>query len=684
MKLKIFHKELIFSLTIGVLLLLLPWGFSHKYGQPGNGYLFTFIFFIIILIIFCSLINLRQVICLPKISIIDLLLFFYISFALISGILNSMKFSLSFILELIGYTIVYLIIRTIKINPVILLVFVLLAGLAQAIYGNLQLYGFYPSHHNLFKMTGSFFNPGPYAGYLVSILPVAIVLSLFKYQNILINSEKYIKTIGKNTPNRSVSLNWQDSFRKLTKLSSKINQNFFNKKWITLNPFLFQYLTSITIIAILLVLPASKSRSAWIAAIASFLFILGNGWYFGSIGKINPTFLNWRREFGRKYKSTFVKITAVVIVLAIFSGGLFALYNMKKDSANGRVFIWKVTAQMIKQKPLFGHGLNKFDAHYMDYQADYFKKKPTSNESFVADNTKYAFNEFLRITSETGVIGLTICLAILYFVLFGKSIQLSQKEKLLLISLRAAIVAIIVFALFSYPAKILPIKLNFILFLSLSTNYIVPLRNIKLKNARINNVGLYKLKKPENGKTSFAQIIIIFLFLSVLYYVSVNGYKLYHANLKWKIAFTTYQMGAYKASLKDYVEAYPSLRFNGDFLLSYGKALSMADEHKKAINILEQAKNYYPNTILYTALGDSYKALSKTGKAETSYLQAWYMIPSRFYPKYLLAKLYYDTGQNDKATNIAEELLKKEVKIQSTAIEEIKDEMKKIIELPKE
>lgn len=681
MKLKILNKELIFSLTIGVLFLLLPWGFSHKYGQPGNGYLFTFIFFIIILIIFYCLINLRQVICLPKISIIDLLLFFYISFALISSILTSTKFSFSFVLELIGYTLVYVVIRTININPVILLVFLLLSGLAQAVYGNLQLYGFYPSHHSLFKMTGSFFNPGPYAGYLVSILPVAIALSLFKYQIFLINSEKHIEIIEKNTPKHSVSPHWQDSFRKLTKLSFKINQKFFYEKWITLNPLLFQYLTTITIIVILLVLPASKSRAAWVAAIASFLFISGNGWYFGSsIGKINPIFLNWRTKFGLKHKSTFVKITAVAIVLSIFSGGLFALYNMKKDSANGRIFIWKVTAQMIKQKPLFGHGLNKFDAHYMDYQADYFKKKPTSNESFVADNTKYAFNEFLRITSETGIIGLTVCLAILYFVLFGNPIQLSKKEKLLLISFRAAIVAIIVFGFFSYPAKILPIKLNFILFLALSTNYLVPLRNIKFNNVRIIKVGLNKLKRRKNGKTGFARIILTFWFLSVLYYVSVNGYKLYHANLKWKIAFTTYQMGAYRASIKDYTNAYPLLRFNGDFLLSYGKALSMADEHKKAITILEYAKNYYPNTILYTALGDSYKELGKIDKAETSYLQAWYMIPSRFYPKYLLAKLYYDTGQNDKAMEVAEELLKKEVKIQSTAIMEIKEEMKNIIE----
>lgn len=55
------------------------------------------------------------------------------------------------------------------------------------------------------------------------------------------------------------------------------------------------------------------------------------------------------------------------------------------------------------------------------------------------------------------------------------------------------------------------------------------------------------------------------------------------------------------------------------------------------------------------------------------------MNPSRFYPKYLLAKLYNETGL-EKAVFTANELLQKQVKIKSTAIEDIKEEMKNIIE----
>ena len=56
------------------------------------------------------------------------------------------------------------------------------------------------------------------------------------------------------------------------------------------------------------------------------------------------------------------------------------------------------------------------------------------------------------------------------------------------------------------------------------------------------------------------------------------------------------------------------------------------------------------------------------------------MNPSRFYPKYLLAKLYDESGQKEKAITTARELLDKEIKVESTAIEEIQEEMQKIIE----
>lgn len=55
------------------------------------------------------------------------------------------------------------------------------------------------------------------------------------------------------------------------------------------------------------------------------------------------------------------------------------------------------------------------------------------------------------------------------------------------------------------------------------------------------------------------------------------------------------------------------------------------------------------------------------------------MNPSRFYPKFLLAKLYDESNQKQKAIVVATELLQKEVKIQSSAINEIREQMKSIL-----
>ena len=105
----------------------------------------------------------------------------------------------------------------------------------------------------------------------------------------------------------------------------------------------------------------------------------------------------------------------------------------------------------------------------------------------------------------------------------------------------------------------------------------------------------------------------------------------------------------------------------------------MAGEHEKAVEVLEEAKTHINNTILYTALGISYQELGQYQKAEASLQHAWHMVPNRFFPLYLLAKLYDDSNQTGKATAMARQILSKEVKVPSKAIAEMKDEMQKIL-----
>lgn len=157
------------------------------------------------------------------------------------------------------------------------------AGLVETIYGFGQLYGWFASGHSLYRLTGSFFNPGPYSGFLVMVLPVVLFYCLSVY------------------PGRQKSVGeWR----------YKLESGFV---WGIL-------------LLILSILPAGMSRSSWLAAVAG-------------CGVVTAFYYRIRKqlkELGRKLgkKAWWVAGIGVVCLLLLFSG----LYLMKKDSADGRPF----------------------------------------------------------------------------------------------------------------------------------------------------------------------------------------------------------------------------------------------------------------------------------------------------------------------------------------------------------
>lgn len=50
----------------------------------------------------------------------------------------------------------------------------ILMGGIEAVWGLRQIYGFATSNHSLYAVTGSFYNPGPYSGYLALVFPVCL------------------------------------------------------------------------------------------------------------------------------------------------------------------------------------------------------------------------------------------------------------------------------------------------------------------------------------------------------------------------------------------------------------------------------------------------------------------------------------------------------------------------------
>lgn len=612
-------SRLILLILTAIIILILPQLNWHEYASGTiSGKLIFFMYISMVLMVFYTGIILfsRQILfSFSKIDITLLVLVLYITlnrYYIHTGYGFSTRY-----LELLGLCFFYIVLRCINLKYFpLLLLSVIMSAVFQAVYGNLQLLGFYSSNHSGFKMTGSFFNPGPYAGFLAITWAISLGMYLFK-ENVILEME--------------------------TQLKSKVAfcTRFQN--------FIFKYIPLAGLISIIVVLPALQSRASWIVILVSTLILLEFKYNF---------FKNILKKGTVRSPKTLV-LSAISVIL-IF--GLFSLYNYKKASSDGRIFIWKITTQIVCDTPVFGVGFDQFKAHYMNYQASYFAHNGETNEIYVADNTFYAFNEWLQFLAENGLIGFML-LMIMLFILFKTKAEKTSVVNVLI--LKTALLGIGIFACFSYPMQILPIKTTLFILLAMLSNNAIASFQIKTMVAS-KRTGLYK-------------IAIFLLTCSAICQTFIYTTNLRKGFIAWNNALHIYEFGNYSKALHEFELAYPVFEKNGDFLMNYGKALAMAGKSSKAIAVLEQANKYQNNTITATALGDSYKAKSQFSKAEKAYVQAIHMAPGKFYGYYLLAKLYDESGRGNRAVALAKKLIHKEIKIPSSAIKEMQGEMKKII-----
>ncbi len=204
-------------------------------------------------------------------------------------------------------------------SAVVSWVFILYGGI-EAVWGIRQVYGFTYSNHSLYALTGSFYNPGPYSGYLAMIFPVCL--------HEWLERKEHKKTV----------------------------------------PY---YIAIAGMLLILCVLPAGMSRSAWIAAAVSFIYVCG---------------MHYKMEIQHYIRHHRKQAVSFAIVTFILGGiALGGIYQMKKDSADGRLFMWKIAAQAVSEHPWTGCGWNSVPAAYGQAQENYFAAgNYTATEELVA------------------------------------------------------------------------------------------------------------------------------------------------------------------------------------------------------------------------------------------------------------------------------------------------------------
>lgn len=138
-------------------------------------------------------------------------------------------------------------------------------------------------------------------------------------------------------------------------------------------------------------------------------------------------------------------------------------------------------------------------------------------------------------------------------------------------------------------------------------------------------------------------------------------------------------MQIFERTVDNYKKLYPLLKDQPAFLFEYGQCLSRTGQPETSNLILEEAARLSADPMIRNIMGKNYQTMKQYPQAESAFLKASRMVPNRLYPLYLLSKMYHENGQTDKAIATARLLLEKAPKVPSSAAEEMKRDMLKLI-----
>ena len=378
---------------------------------------------------------------------------------------------------------------------VIVLPGLLLWGVIEAVWGLGQLYNYLPIKHSLFRTTGSFYNPGPYGGFIALMLPIALHYWLvYRRKNIL-----------------------------------------------------FSYLFLSLIVVFLMVLPATLSRTAWFAAVVGC----------GAVLLLNRRFMVKLRLFWKRYRRQ--RFLGITILSLFLLSATYGTYHIKKDSANGRLFMWKITALAIHESPVKGVGLGGFPAAYAKAQMRYFKSgKGNEAERLVAGSPEYAFNEYLQILLEQGLFGFVLFLLLSFFII-KEGIRNNQ------IGASTGFVSLLVFAFASYPYQLWQFPIVWVLLGTVCTS---------------GSDGVIK------GKGHIVLLILLIFVLGFASTICASRQKfIFKAKNEWKNLKPFYTMKAYDNVVESYDSLYMILNYDPKFVFEYGMTLNGTNRRVKADSV---------------------------------------------------------------------------------------------------
>ncbi len=387
--------------------------------------------------------------------------------------------------------------------------------------------------------------------------------------------------------------------------------------------------------------------------------------------------LNNRYQLLKESKKRWSKFLLLIfggILLCLLAYAVFYLYNLKRASADGRAFIWKICMTMVPENPITGIGYGRFEQGYNLAQAQYFAHgKALPQEITNASYVHMAYNEFLESMVEGGALGLLLFSSFLAALLLLplKTPLKAGKFRFSFTGLENAcayggIAAFTVMSLLNFTVQAIPVMGLMMCYGAYCMNSALVTEQNKLPFFLFTGRLLFS-----HASVALLCSTAVYTCLSVLLMA-----KAYRQNKD--LPKLAKEIGT-KAALNRLKDLEQQLSGSALYWQNYGNLLYVHNKFALALDKLNKAKTITSDPDLYLLTGNCYRKMGDYKQAEQAYLTAKHIQPHRFAPQYALMKLYANTNDTGRLLQTATGILAMNPKIPSDKVVLYKQEASAII-----
>ena len=131
----------------------------------------------------------------------------------------------------------------------------------------------------------------------------------------------------------------------------------------------------------------------------------------------------------------------------------------------------------------------------------------------------------------------------------------------------------------------------------------------------------------------------------------------------------------------DYLRLASRLSHKPEVLFEAAQCQSKSGNPQEAVRLLKRATRLSADPMIHYMLAKNEQALCRYQEAEKTLLYALRILPERIYPYYLLVRLYAEPDYQypEKLKAAADSVLTKEPKVNSSAIREMRENVRKLL-----